>query len=87
MQIAETIHLKGLKSFKNQTNILNLVIQKFSNFIARSKVENFSYRFIVESLLFISNIPEYLSVFCPNEWKYGPEKTPYLDTFRAVQTI
>ena len=26
----------------------------------------------------------YLSVFCPNTGKYGPEKTPYLDTFHAV---
>ena len=27
---------------------------------------------------------EYLSVFSPNAVKYGPEKTPYLDTFRTV---
>ena len=26
----------------------------------------------------------YLSVFSPNVGKYGPEKTPYLDTFHAV---
>ena len=26
----------------------------------------------------------YLSVFSPNAAKYGPEKTPYLDTFNAV---
>ena len=26
----------------------------------------------------------YLSVFSPNVWKCGPEKTPYLDTFRTV---
>ena len=26
----------------------------------------------------------YLSVFSPNAGKYGPEKTPYLDTFHAV---
>ena len=26
----------------------------------------------------------YLSVFNPNAGKYGPEKTPYLDTFRTV---
>ena len=23
-------------------------------------------------------------MFCPNAGKYGPEKTPYLDTFHAV---
>ena len=26
----------------------------------------------------------YLSVFSPNAEKYGPEKTPYFDTFHAV---
>ena len=26
-----------------------------------------------------------LSVFSPNAGKYGPEKTPYLDTFHAVE--
>ena len=27
----------------------------------------------------------YFSVFSPNTGKYGPEKTPYLDTFHEVQ--
>ena len=27
---------------------------------------------------------KYLSVFSPNAEKYGPEKTPYLGTFHAV---
>ena len=27
---------------------------------------------------------KYLSVFSPNAGKYGPEITPYLDTFQAV---
>ena len=27
---------------------------------------------------------EYLSIFSPNAEKYGPEKTPYLDTFHAL---
>ena len=29
----------------------------------------------------------YLSVFSPNAGKYGPEKSPYLDTFHTVRTI
>ena len=29
----------------------------------------------------------YLSVFSPNAGRYGPEKTPYLDTFHTVLTI
>ena len=28
-----------------------------------------------------------ISVFSPNTGKYGPEKTPYLDTFLAVLLI
>ena len=27
----------------------------------------------------------YFSVFSPNTGKYGPETTPYLDTFHAVK--
>ena len=40
---------------------------------------------------FVKTLPEkcpnteYLSVVSPNAGKYGPEKTPYLDTFRAVK--
>ena len=29
----------------------------------------------------------YLSVFSPNAGKYGPENTPYLDTFHAVKNV
>ena len=32
-------------------------------------------------------ITPYLSVFSPNTWKYGAEKTPYLDTFHAVKSF
>ena len=34
---------------------------------------------------FFSAFEEYLSVFSPNKEKYGPEKTPHWDTFRAVK--
>ena len=33
---------------------------------------------------YLSVFTPYLSVFSPNARKYGPEKTPYLDTFHAV---
>ena len=33
------------------------------------------------------DLPPYLSVFNPNEGKYGPEKTPYLNAFHAVYGI
>ena len=29
----------------------------------------------------------YFPVFSPNTGKYGPEKTPYLDTFHAVNRL
>ena len=29
----------------------------------------------------------YFPVFSPNTWKYGPEKTSYLDTFHAVSSL
>ena len=32
----------------------------------------------------VSSGPDF-SVFSPNAGKYGPEKTPYLDTFHEVQ--
>ena len=35
----------------------------------------------------LSRDTEYLSVFSPNAEKYGPEKTPYLDTFHAVNIL
>ena len=34
-----------------------------------------------------TQISEYLSVFSPNTGKYGPEITPYLDTFHTVKDI
>ena len=30
-------------------------------------------------------ITELIFVFSPNTGKYGPEKTPYIDTFHAVK--
>ena len=35
-------------------------------------------------MLFLLRDTKYLSVFSPNAGKYGPEKTPYLDIFHAV---
>ena len=34
-----------------------------------------------------NSLMTYLSVFSPNVEKYGPEKTPYFDTFHAVFTL
>lgn len=39
----------------------------------------------VKSVRLWSYSTPYLSVFCPNEEKHGPEKTLYLDFFQVVQ--
>ena len=40
---------------------------------------------IFPDLDWIRRDTEYLSVFSPNPEKYGPEKTPYLDTFHVMR--
>ena len=49
-----------------------------------SKYGNFSSPYFPA---FVLNKISYLSVFSPNAGKYGPEKTPYLDTFHTVRTL
>ena len=39
---------------------------------------------IFRYLDWIRRFTKYLSVFSPNTGKYGPEKTPYLNTFHTV---
>ena len=46
--------------------------------------------FLVRIFLYLDRIRRFTeknSIFSPNTGKYGPEKTPYLDTFLAVNTI
>ena len=57
-----------------------------SNYPLREKcphTELFLVRIFLYSDLIWRDTP-YLSVFCQNTGKYGPEITPYLDTFHAV---
>ena len=42
---------------------------------------------ILPHLDWIRRDTEYLSEFCANVGKYGPEKSPYLDTFHVVILI
>ena len=51
----------------------------------REKCPNTEF-FLVRTFQHSDWIRNYLSVFSPNAGKYGPEKTPYLDTFHAVYT-
>ena len=58
-------------------------------FTLREKCPNTEF-FLVRILShsdWIRRNTEYLSVFNPNTEKYGPEKTPYLDTFHAVLVL
>ena len=55
----------------------------------KNKRVNINNKSIIENIgvleyLYWSISSEYLSVFSPNVGKYGPEKSPYLDTFYAV---
>ena len=49
-------------------NVCNKVKEQISKRLLREKCPN----------------TKYLSIFSPNAGKYGPEKTPHLDTFHAV---
>ena len=49
-------------------------VSKYGDFLVR----------IFRYLDWIQGFTPYISVFCPNTGKYGPEKTPYLETFHAV---
>ena len=68
-----------LKTFSNLTSLLNPKMISFT-------VWNVSIYGVFSCPYFpaFGLNAEYLSVFCPNLVKYGPEKTPYLDTFHAV---
>ena len=48
------------------------------------QIRSFFLVSISRHLDWIRRYAEYLSVFSSNAGKYGPEKTPYLDTFHAV---
>ena len=57
-----------------------------SNYPLREKCPNTDL-FLVRIFLYSDLIwrdTEYLSAFCQNTGKYGPEITPYLDTFHAA---
>ena len=64
-------------------------VRRDEHFSLREKCPNTEF-ILVLSLShsdWIRRDKEYLSVICPNAWKYGPEKTPCLDTFHSVFVI
>ena len=84
----EPLHTSNTKTKKMKKAILynqivllqNIQIKSYSKHCVKS-VEIRSFFWSV-----ISRIrTEFGSVFSPNAGKYGPKKTPYLDTFQTVQ--
>ena len=60
------------------------------NFIEILQVVQKIWRFSPSILHYVESVQIrsfFWSVFSPNAGKYGPEKTPYLDTFHTVLTI
>ena len=43
--------------------------------------------FLVRIFLYSDKIQRFTNVSSPNTGKYGPGKTPYLDTFHAVEKL
>ena len=43
--------------------------------------------FLVRIFLYSDKIRRFTNVLSPNTGKYGPGKTPYLDTFHAVEKL
>ena len=80
------LELKLLK-----TNLLIIGTYKFPSlsdlkFTLREKYSNMEF-FLVRIFPYLDSIrrdKKYISVFSPNAEKYGPEKTPYLDTFHTL---
>ena len=74
------------KTMKSILRVLNMKIL----FLMLDVRYRFRHIYIKSPILFlmykllIRRDTKYLSVFSPNAGKYGPEKTPYLDTFHTV---
>ena len=65
--------------------------ERSSTYSLREKCPNTDFFFLVRIFPHIDWIrrdtERYLSVFSPNTGNYGPEKTPYLDTFHTVNVL
>ena len=66
------------------TDMSTYILTEGKNF-KTSLIENYATAW--ESCNIFTKKYEYLSVFSPNGGKYGPEKTPYLDTLHAVMML
>ena len=65
------------------------MIFSFNEVTQRKKCPNTEF-FLVHIFMYLDWIWIFtpsISVFSPNIWKYGPEKTPYLNTFHAVFSL
>ena len=74
-------------SVKHSWSACSFIQLVFGLSTGRSPKTEFVLLSILTHLDWIWRHTRYLSVFSPNAGKYGPEETPYLDTFRAVFTL
>ena len=87
------VHCKYFFNPPNMTGkILDLLrpaaITVSQNYCVKSvQIRSFFLVGIFQHSDWIRRDTEYLSVFTPNTGKYGPEKTPYLDTFHTALPI
>ena len=77
------IQVNKKKSFTRKVNVCRDKTQKYTLREQCLNTEFFLVRIFSPDPVRMRETP-YISVFSSNAGKYGPEKTPYLDTFHAV---
>ena len=94
VKIIDSIHIKGLQNFERQANILNTVNVDIKNdepwsFAAWYRNNGYSYRFIIESLLFsvgITNGFKTIFITC-NGWNSAKATIIHDGEFKTVVVV
>ena len=74
------------KLWKPQVQIHSFIIENDTHCVKCVQMQSF-FSSVFSRIRTKDRDTKYLSVFSLNAGKYGPEKTPYLDTFHAVTRI
>ena len=85
-EICETFKLTYFEDHLQTTvsDVLTEKIKFYSNLLPLALPNSCKVHTVHASKMINKRDTKYLSVFSPNVGKYGPEITPYLDTFHAV---
>ena len=88
-EICETFNLTYFEDHVQTTvsDVLTAKIKFYSNLLPLALPNSCKIHTVHASKMINKRDTKYLSVFSPNVGKYGPEITPYLDTFHAVTLI